>query len=663
MTDQLYKSLHGLTTIVHASNKLDAIMNKQLFQYLGTQPAEKMSFFSFMDKLMQPLEYKLFTIETFVNEQSDIPLFVELRGIRKIEELSVQNLIKLLSEFDTNFNISFNEIREERNIVAFYLKMFSSNALSSDAEILCHPHHPKYIATYTGYQQRAEKFPRTWRVVMRMIYTKEGLRLPNVPTILLKRKTRRPTEDKDLYKPILSKLKSARAKYYDPDTFRLKLATIFYFTLQGVDWAKNTCEVIQRMEGDIMRLAKDKDWLAVQYHMYTLINTYERFVRNLRDFDVDLNVEHVSSYPDVEKLSESCVAEFHDLLNILGDILHTIEGQSTVEHFESLTNDEIQLMHNESQGFQNPTMSRYQEHKLLPLIKAEFDIGHLEDWMRSRVFLYEELLRHSNEKRSVSYILESLEVYVCQYGGAFVTLDELVSPEEILCTLSTLRMDFLDYDSYSFHVLREKCGSSKYSSTNLCDDIFALRKDVLLEQEVRVAVDSKGINDVGFICDEMYNKIRHDAMLRKYRLTVSKIDILQIINRLYPEKQQFGFYPMSVFRQNSQPVSEEFFARISSFAIDQRNAEMTQILRNYFCDNHGFCVEHKTSLNESKMKLSNDRAHVVYNETYTAFRNTTMPRSSARTQTEDQVSLAPIAHVNNPILIILLVCNFAKQIM
>ncbi|XP_033740519.1 uncharacterized protein LOC117327571 [Pecten maximus] len=657
MADQMYMSLQGLTIILKDNYKLDALMREHIFQYLGSKMSEKFSFFSFMDKLMQPLEYKLSTIGAFVNDVHSELSFMERVGIREIKTSSVQNLIQLLSAFCANFNVSFVEIQKEKNIVSFYLKMFSDNVLSSDAEILVNSYHSKYAVTYSKYRLRAEKYPTTWGVVMYMIPdvlqndhdTNAHLWTHTQDTILQRVPTWRPTDGLDIYKTFLSKLRSTLDGYSEFGWFQVKLRATFPFTLKGLDWIKNTRQVIEQKEMRIIQLAKERDWFEVKFKMHHLSSTYSKFVKELKDYRTGIITERLTSESEINNLSEKCACEFQDILSILQNIWNTTTGRHMSETHDTFTLEELQYIPYQTKDFQNPRMLLNQESKLLPWIKFDFNLERFEDWMKSRLSLYEEVSRCSNKRHSVSDILKSLGVYICKYGGSSVSLDTVVSSEDVLCTLSTVRLDCNDYDSYPLEMLREKCGSSKHPSNTLCSETVKQRKEVLIEREVREAVSDQSVGDVGFVFDNIYNKLRHDELSRKYGLSISRLHILHTISRLYPEREEFGFYKMSFFQQNHQSFSADVFDLMSSFAIEQRNNYMKQRFRKHFCDNHGFCVEHKSSVDNFTSVMVQDRAHVVIEKD-------SIPIFQARKQLADHTaSTAPTTHINIHCLIFLLV--------
>ncbi|XP_021349205.1 uncharacterized protein LOC110447685 [Mizuhopecten yessoensis] len=655
MIDHLYNSFRGLTAILEDSIEIDTMAKELLFQYLGSQSSTKLPFFSFMDILMQPLEYKLSTINAFVNEgHSERMPFMERAGIQEIIVLSIENLIQVLSELDTNFNISFNEIHEERNMALFYLKMFSANASLFDIGVLNNPSHSEYAATYPGYLRRAEKYPRTWETVMRKIH--DALRndintigtiwIPNERSILQRKYTWRPVDVVDMYRTVLSKLHSTLDKYPDPDYFLFELQSIFPFTLIGIHQIKSTSKVIEQKEMKINELAKEKDWLEVQFQMYVLIKTYSKFVEKLSDVRAGLLAEKNISQTSLEKFSENCTSGFRDILDIL--LSHSTKGPHITNRYGTLTLGELQDIHTQTNGFQNQNIFINQEQKLLPWIKFEFSLQRLEVWMKSRLLLYKEIHTSSNEKQSVSNIMKSIEMKTCQDGGTLLTLDTIVSPEDMLCTLAIIRLDCLEYDSYPLHTLREKCGSS----FSLLNQMVTRRKEMLLEQEVRSAVRRQGVEDPGSIYDSIFNKIEHDVMSRKYGLSVSQTDILLAVARLYPEKKQFGFYQLSFFRQHHQFFTEGVVEIISSYAIHQRNAEMERIFRKHFCEDHGFCVEHQTPVLNFTSKQVYEKAYVALEEHFT-------PLIPARKN--DQVSITQLSHVKTLTVLALLVCHFLKQ--
>ncbi|XP_069139071.1 uncharacterized protein [Argopecten irradians] len=634
ITDQLYINLKRRVTILENNNKIDTLMKTHLVQYLGSRSSAKLSFFSFIDKLMQPLEYKLSTIYTFVDDLQSENAFMESAVIREIKISSVQNLIKLCSEFHINYNISYLETCEEKNM-AVYLKMFSGNVSSSDANVLKSGHHAEYATIYKKYGRRAERYPVTWRVVMDLI--RDGLQNVNTSETFetLNQYAVFPTESLNIFNTLISKLRYKLDTDPDPEMFRVKLKSVFPFTLKGIDWIKNITKAIEQKELSIIRLAEKRDWLEVMFQMYLLIQSYSMFVGRLFNFHTGLTAEQKTSQSEVEGLSEICVGEFQDILNILDTLRNITTSRYTPEQ-HGMVSLEYQYIPGQIKGLGLSNIILHHERKLLPWIVSEFNLERLGDWMEARLSLYEELSRSSDYRKSVSGILSSLAAKFCKYGGQSVTLDTVVSPGDILCTLSTVRMDFNDYDSYPLQILRDKCGSSNYPTSVLCCDTVNQRKVTLVEQAVREAIANQRQGDVDFIFDCIYNKLRNDAISKKYGLTVSKLDILHTVSKLYPQMENFGFYQVSLFKHSS--LSEDAFNLLLSFAIERRNLFTRQTLRKQFCDVHGFCTEHKSSIGNITSEQIHDMVHIVVEKGMEA---------PAQKQAAHRIaSVAPRTHMN-----------------
>ena len=539
----------------------------------------------YLDSLVGELEYSLADIRKMIQDTKN----------NQITGLLVQYLVEFaISKFVKGYTRAYNQVAglpEDIYSTSVWTTLFSADA--TEAGIILDPNHPRHaeIMAKNGITADAQvtlkqKFQYTPKVFKQMMANVKDT-FKDIGTSLKKWKRIRN------WKGFKGKLQHSLTGPKQKVTVVKNVITStphrkFFVTNYKLSWAQGGMLAIGTIADAVSVAVDTQQWKTVADEIKKARGKYEEYRDNLREelANITAQSQEISSHwPDIVDTFKNLSLSFKSLIDNatdyseFNDVLGLPQLPVDVNSpLFSLDFDAVTIT----------TLNSAQAAVIGYMQEVNNDVAEVADQMRARAILYEKVLIMTAEHQPVQDMLDSShDIYAFSSSQTVQDFGNVLSKQDIVCTIAQLRRTKSMYDFYQLEQFRPRCNVSTtdFASYDIAAD--ALRKEQILTSTVS-NYDGDSLSVLVDLVQAAYRSSA-DENLRQFGTSITDQQVTCTVSRVYPSKQKFDFISLSPFRPDCSVVTTAAFQNMKTDAETTKAAATGVEGALTMCEQYNFC--------------------------------------------------------------------------
>ena len=539
----------------------------------------------YLNSVVGQLEYSL----------SDIRKLIQDTKNNQITGLLVQYLVEFtISKFVKGYTRAYNQVAglpEDIYSTSLWTTLFSAEP--NEAGIILDPNHPRHEEIMNKNKVSADaqvtlkqKFKYTPAVFKQMLKNVRD-NFKDIGTSLSKWKRIRSWEG------FKGKLKHTIKGPTQKVTTVKKVMTStphrkFFVKNYKLSWSQGGMMAIGAIADAVSVAVDTQQWKTVADEMTKARKQYEEYRDNLKDELANITAQsaQIASYwPDIVDTFKNLSLSFKSLIDNATEYSEFNDVLGLSQLPVDVTSPLFSL---DFDTVTQSTLNTAQTAVIGYMQGVDNDVSLVADEMRARSILYENVLNRTAEDQTVQDMLDSTQnIYRFSSSQTLKDFGNLLSKQDIVCTVTQLRITRSTYDFYELEPFRPRCNVSSAEFVGYDTAADLLRKQQILKDTVS-NYDGDSLSVLLDLVQAAY-RASADADLQRFGSSVTEQQVTCAVSKVYPDKQTFDFISLSPFRPDCSAVSSAEFQTMKSDAATTKAASTGVENALTMCELYNYC--------------------------------------------------------------------------